>query len=217
MPSLVTKAEFARLIGRDRSWVTRMQQAGRLATEGEGRGMRIRVDESRVLISQTAGYRDDVASRHQESRHPAAQQNGQPATNAVPDAPAPQPPAESGAAGEARSQMAIEIEAARHAKVLAESRRVQAAADREEMERDKLAGDLIAREDVDAAMKFIGASIRGLLDVFPDQIAPIVAPIGTLEDCHAALTDACRNTLVQLGEVIDARRADLAKGTEASA
>jgi len=94
-------------------------------------------------------------------------------------------------------------------KAFAESRRVAALADKEEMERDRLAGDLIAREDVDAAMKFIGASVRGLLDVFPDQVAPLVAPVASMDECHALLTENCRNVLVGLGDAIKRQCATL--------
>lgn len=207
MNTVLTKAAFARLIGRDRSWVTRMAQAQRLVMEGHGRHARVRVAESQALLAQTAGLRDDVAARHAEARSKAAI----PAPIAAPPAPEA-PPAGDPAANGLPAFVLNEMDEARRAKLLAESRRVQAAADREEMERDKLAGDLIAREDVDAAMKFIGASVRGLMEVFPDQIAPVVAPITTLDDVHAALTEACRDTLVRLGEAIERQKDALARG-----
>ena len=72
-------------------------------------------------------------------------------------------------------------------------------------------GDLIAREDVDASMKFIGASIRSQMEVFPDQIAPIVAPLSNLDEVHTALSNACRNVLEQLGISIERRLAMLEK------
>jgi len=101
---------------------------------------------------------------------------------------------------------------ARNTKTMAESRRAAALADMEEMNRDKLAGDLIPREEVDAAMKFIGAAIRGLMDVFPDQTAPLVAPVIELESCHSILHDQCRNVLFELGELIEKQRAAVMKG-----
>lgn len=229
MSNLATKAAFARLIGRDRSWVTRMAQAGRLAMQGQGKAQRVKVAESRALLEQTTGNRDDVAARHAEARQQAP---AKPAKERAPDfafgtqaaimlAPSPgaqpspeSPPATPGATAARPLSEAIEreMDQARRAKILAESRRVQAAADREEMERDKLAGDLIAREDVDAAMRFIGATVRGLMDVLPDQIAPIVAPMTSLDETHAALTEATRDVLVRLGETIERQQAALARG-----
>lgn len=218
LANLVTKAAFARLIGRDRSWVTRMAQAGRLAMEGQGKAQRVKVAESKALLEQTAGNRDDVAERHAEARtKPPAKERepdfafGTAAAIEPPPVPEAQPAAESPARPLSEA-IAIEMDQARRAKLLAESRRVQAAADREEMERDKLAGDLIAREDVDAAMKFIGASVRGLLDVLPDQLAPIVAPMANLDEVHAALTEAARDVLVRLGETIERQQVALGAG-----
>jgi len=95
----------------------------------------------------------------------------------------------------------------------AETRSAIAKADMEEMERDKLAGSLIPRDDVDAAMKFIGATVRSLLDVFPDQVAPIVVATNDLTECHAEITEHCRNVLVQLGDAIQKQCAALEKKT----
>lgn len=103
----------------------------------------------------------------------------------------------------------ITLTEAKSLKAISEARRVAALADREEMERDRMAGELIAREDVDAAMKFIGATVRSLLDVLPDQTAPIVTPVTSLEECHALLTEACRNVLHGLGDAIEKQRAAL--------
>lgn len=227
MSNLATKAAFARLIGRSRSWVTRMAQAQRIVLEWQGSRSLVNVEKSRALLEQTAGNRDDVAARHAEARaKPAAKERepdfafGLAAASAPPPAPEGQPATERPPAGPPAGEgerplieaMEREMAEARRAKVLAESRRVQAAADREEMERDKLAGDLIAREDVDAAMKFIGASVRSLSEVFADQVAPIVAPMSNLDEVHAALTEARRDELVRLGEAIERQQAALARG-----
>jgi len=142
----------------------------------------VRVKESLELIDQTKGNRGDVAKRHAESRH----------------SPVSTPELD-------------EIRTASRMKALAESRSAQAKADQDEMDRDLKAGNVIAREDVDAAMKFIGATVRGLLDVFPDQVAPLVAPISTLDGCHLTLGDQCRNVLVSLGDTIEKQRSQLQK------
>lgn len=140
-------------------------------------------EKSVDMIKQTGGNRDDVKARHAETR------------KSGPDK---------------KEQLSESLKEAHRIKVMAESRRVAAIADKEEMERDKLAGDLIAKEDVDASMKFIGASVRALLDVFPDQISPMVAPITDINECHALLTEQCRNILVRLGEAIDQHNSQLA-------
>jgi phage terminase Nu1 subunit (DNA packaging protein) len=150
-------------------------------------GEQIRVKESLELIDLTKGNRGDVAKRHADSRK-----------------------------GAANSPEQEEVKAANRMKALAESRSAQAKADKEEMERDQLAGNLLAREDVEAAFKFIGASLRGLLDVFPDQVAPLVAPIQTLDGCHAMLSDQCRNVLVSLGDAIEKQQKLLLEKKDAS-
>ena len=146
-------------------------------------GRMVDAEKSIEFIKQTGGSRDDVKARHAESR-------------------------KSGSAE--KEQISESIKEAHRIKVMAESRRVAAIADKEEMERDKLAGDLIAKEDVDASMKFIGASVRALLDVFPDQVAPMLAPVTDINECHALLTEQCRNILVRLGEAIEQHNLQLA-------
>lgn len=180
MNSPVTLAEFARQQGYTRSHVTRLKQAGRLVTVGEGRAAMVKVDESVARIEQTRGLRDDVARRHREAKQktPAGPQNGAQATQTATGQ------------GEGGYPSTPGLQTARDEKVMAETRRVMALADVEEMNRDKLAGNLIAREDVDAAMKAVGSRFRALTDVFVDQLAPVLQ---LDEDKRAALADGVRD------------------------
>lgn len=179
MADLLNQSQFAARIGQSRQYVSKLKQAGRLVMDGE----KIDAEASVALIAQTSGTRDDVKERHAQTR--------------------------SASAGEVPQAVIDSMEKARRVKAVSEARRVAAQADREEMERDRMAGDLIAREDVDAAMKFIGATIRALLDVFPDQVAPVIAPVTDMNECHAMLTDQCRGVLHGLGEAIARQRAAL--------
>lgn len=179
--NLLNATEFAARQAWSPSYVTKLKKAGRLVLEGN----KIRVKESLELIDQTSGNRDDVARRHSSERDGG-------------DLPSSQADKDS-------------FKDAQRTKAMAESRRVVALADKEEMERDRLAGRLLDREDVDAAMKFIGATVRSLHDVFPDQTAPLVAPVASIEECHAILSEQCRNVLVSLGEAIEKQRTDLQK------
>jgi len=172
MKKLMSQSEFARHINQSRQHVSALKQAGRLVLVGD----KVDAEQSKELIKNTAGNRDDVKARYSESKKSRSDE---------------------------KEQFSETIKEAQRVKVMAESRRVAAIADKEEMERDKLAGELIAREDVDASMKFIGASVRSLLDVFPDQVAPVLAPINDINECHALLTEQCRNVLVRLGEAIE--------------
>ena len=153
--SAVTQAEFARLLGRDKAHVTRLKQAGRLVMDGK----LVRVEESRSRIAATGGQRPDVAERHAVARG---------ATDWA--------AAGAGLAARAEAQQAIEeartVGDWRDLRVKSEARRMQAQADREEMERDRLAGDLIDREDAARAMRDIGAAVRAAMENYADQVAP---------------------------------------------
>lgn len=179
MADLITQSEFASRIGKSRQYVGKLKDAGRLVMVGD----KVDAEKSAAMIAQTSGTRDDVADRHAQNRAAAS--------SSVPP------------------QQFDSMEKARRVKAVADARRVAALADKEEMERDKLAGNLIAREDVDAAMKFIGATVRSLMDVFPDQVSPVVAPITDMTECHALLSEHCRNVLIGLGDAIERQKNEL--------
>jgi hypothetical protein len=73
------------------------------------------------------------------------------------------------------------------------------------------AGNLIPREEVDAAMKFIGAAVRAQADVYADQTTPLVAPITDLNEVHEILAQSRKDELAELGQVIEKQRAELQK------
>ena len=58
------QAQFAELLGCDKSHITRLKQNGRLVMVGEGRNALVDIDASKALIAATEGGRDDVAARH---------------------------------------------------------------------------------------------------------------------------------------------------------
>jgi hypothetical protein len=220
MGETVTKAEFARRKGWHRSYVTRLAAENRLVLEGTGPKARVKVAESEAALAQTMGNRDDVAARHAENRGADAPSH-QPASQIAPAAPKTGPAGQG--AGLARSENAGEggepdpesfgpLAAARHAKILAESRRAVALAEREEIERDKLAGELLERSEVELAFKTVGAQIRSLMETYPDQVAPLVAPVATLEDCHALLSEQCRNVLSNFSAAMQRQAEALQKG-----
>ena len=225
MSERLTQAAFARHIGVHRSHVTRLRQAGRLAMDGK----HVLVDASIARIAQTAGNRDDVVARHAEARgRPVpAPAGGAGATIAAPDSPQPQPEAKIApaapdsipadllaAAGEPGIITLSALDQAREAKILAESRRVQALANREELELARARGEVIAREECEIAFRSVGAAIRGLVEQLPDQVAPLVAPAGTIDECHSILAQAGRDLLVRFAETCERQR-DALKGGQA--
>lgn len=190
---------FARHLGRSPSYVTKLKDQGRLALTADGR---VKVRQSMELIEATRGSRDDVAERHHAAR--TAEKNGAEVSEPAPDKNGA-PDAEEIAGELTVKEVAMRIK-------LAEMRDKEASSRMREIEALAKQGEYIARDDVDAAMKFIGATVRSLLDVFPDQVAPVVAPTSSLDECHALLQEICRDVLFRLGEAIERQKAALEGG-----
>ena len=200
--NVCTQAEFAVRQGWHRSTVTRLKQAGRLVMQGG----RVDAAASLARIEETGGMRFDVAERHAANRtQQQAQQDGQKTAAAPPagmgegneqgagpiTSPAPDAPM-----GERRSD--------------AQARKEAALADKAEMEVEQMRGNLIPKEDVDAALRAFGASVRAKLDVLPDQIAPLVAPVTDMDEVHALLAEHARGILSAIAD--DMGRAAMAAG-----
>lgn len=194
IPAILTKSEFADYLGLVPSYITALVKAGRIVLDGEGRSARVKVAESLALIESTHGGRFDVARRH------AAARRHKPNAS-FPDT-SQRPPEKNASNRDSESQGDERL-------VDAKTRKEIAQADQEEMKAAQMAGNLIAREDVEAAMKFIGAAVRAAMEVFPDQNAPVLAPMVDLNDTHAHLTEACRNVLLDIGAAVERQREQL--------
>lgn len=191
------KKEFADSLNLAPSYITALIKAGRVVLDGEGRNARVKVAESMALIESTSSGRFDVAKRHAAARHgrenntaPISEQQGASENRSKRDSEGPQ------------DERLVD----------AKTRKESAQADQEEMKAAQMAGNLIAREDNDAAMKFIGAAVRAAMEVFPDQTTPLVVATTDMTETHAILTDACRNVLADIGAAIERQLAALQKG-----
>lgn len=195
---MLSQAEFAARMGWHRSTVTRLKQHGRLVMDGP----RVDVAASLARIEATGGMRADVAERHAAQRGAVAQHaaqapsaaDGQWGNSAAGEKTAPagwNPPG-----GESRAD--------------AQARKEAALADKAEMEVQQMRGALIPRDDVDAALRTFAASVRARLDVMPDQLAPLVAPVTDLGEAHAILAGHARAMLAEVA-------ADLAKAAQVAA
>lgn len=187
MSQTETKSAFAKRIGKTPQYVTKLIDEGRVVLEGEGRKAKVKVAESLELYEATKGHRDDVAARHEEGRQ----------------APAPQTPAQ----GESDQSMAQ----AKRVKAVSEARRMAAVADQEEMARDKLAGALVSREDVDFVMRDFGATFRSLMENLADRLAPVVFPLTTLDETHAAINDIADELQQEMAETLKRRAEEFDK------
>jgi hypothetical protein len=162
LPRKATRAEFARIIQRDPSWVTRLEAADRLVIDPADD--MILVAESMESILSTAGDRPDVAVRNAELRSEATDPDN----------------------------------TRRRARADAELRIKRAEADKAELERDRLAGTLILREDAAFVVRDVGAYVRQTLETFPAQAAPLIAEalgIDRTGDIEAVLENECRAAL----------------------
>jgi len=91
----------------------------------------------------------------------------------------------------------------------ARARKENALADLAELKRAQLLGNLVEREDMEAAMKFIGGAMRAAIDAMPDQTAPLIAPISDIDAVCAILEDAGRAVLDRVGDAIARQRREL--------
>lgn len=98
------------------------------------------------------------------------------------------PPA--GDAEAAESLVAIQYRRAK-----ADTNKREHEADMARMERETMAGNLIAREDVEFALDDLGATLRSLMENLPDRLAPVVHPLQSIEETHAALSEAAQDVL----------------------
>jgi phage terminase Nu1 subunit (DNA packaging protein) len=183
-PERLTQAAFARLLGVDPAHITRLKQDGRLVMDGRF----VCVAESQARIEATRGQRDDVADRHAASRSQGAKRTRNVQTSAQDSTNKP-------------DDFTTLEGAARIAK-FAKAREGLAQAQIREMERDKLAGRLLAREDVEQALTDVGALVRAELDALPDQLAPQLAAPMSADEVHTLLTAHCRNILIRLADTL---------------
>ena len=193
-PEILSLSAFARLQGCRPSYVTKLKAEGRLVLTPAGK---VIVGETLALIEQTRGGRPDVTARHDVQRAAGSDKSVSAGQSKGSGEKTPKTPRSE---GEERL-------------VDAKLRKESAQADQEEMKAKQMAGNLIAREDVEAAMRFIGGAVRSALEVFPDQTAPLVAPISDLAEINEVLTQACRDALHSIGDVIERQKKELEPGT----
>lgn len=200
-----TQAEFAAAQGWHRSTVTRLKQAGRLVMQGR----MVEIAASLARIEETGGMRFDVAERHAANRAQPVTQPAQPEAEKTAQAPlagavkgtgsgdgAIAAPASGSGTGERRSD--------------AQARKEAALADLAEMDVKQKRGNLIPKDDVDAALRAFATSVRARLDVLPDQLAPLLAPVSDLDEIHALLAEHARSILAAVAD--DMGRAAMAAG-----
>jgi len=188
--TLETQSAFARRIGRAKSWITQLKEAGRLVMDNE-RGL-VDVEASIARIRETENpARAGVAERHAEER----KREDAPAVNASqPGSPTPPPPMEK-IGQQYKYWQAVKM---------------KADAEQAQMDRDRKANDLVPRDAANFAMDDLSAGVRGRLENIPDRWAPVLAPLSTLDELRAALIEMVEDELRALAEQQRKRADELA-------
>lgn len=165
-----TRAEFARRLGWNRSSVTRAVQDGRVVLDGDKVDVEASLAKIEAMASPSAHHRAHVLQL-EEARETK------------------QAPAEVPAA------VKDSIESLNLRLKRAEADKREHEADMARMGRETMAGNLIAREDVEFALDDLGATLRSLMENLPDRLAPVVHPLQSIEETHAALSEAAQDVL----------------------
>lgn len=191
---LETRADFARRMGWNRSSVTRAVKDGRVVLDGELVDVDASLAKINALASPSAHHRAHAQQLVEERRAKTAA-----AMHALAPLPAAVADAVSVPAGESIEELNRRLKKA-------EADKREHEADMARMERETMAGNLIAREDVEFALDDFGATLRSLMDNLADRLAPVVHPLQTIEETHAAINEAAQDVLQTMHEQL-ARRA----------
>lgn len=211
MDVYATKNAFAKLMGWDRAYVTRLGEAGRLVFAPDGK--RVDVEASKKLIEETAGAhgeraREYFAGKREEKAHTAGNSYeslsrdysqskyspsrlAQPPANEPDTAPAPPDDNTGGDAsgpGDAPSRAYWDRrEAAAKAKI-------------KELELAQLEGKLADVETIRRAGAEVGTLLRSSVENLVDQLAPVLTPITDEDRLRAVLVDHLETVLTEIAK-----------------
>lgn len=187
-----TRADFARRMGWNRSSVTRAVQDGRVVLLD---GL-VDVDASLAKINALASPYAHHRAHAQQLEE--ARQAKTPTATAVAAAMKAYAPLEDAAPVEGLEALNLRLKRA-------EADKREHEAEMARMERETMAGNLIAREDVEFALDDFGATLRSLMENLADRLAPVVHPLQSMEETHAALAEAASDVLQTMNEQLQRR------------
>ncbi len=181
MSKRLTQAEFARLCRVNRSTVNRWLKNGRIEADAHG------------LIDPDAAARLRDLTESPLPHHQARKAQFDEAREGV---------SQGGAAGEADEPDHTDDPAnVTHRLKLATAREREARAAIAAMERDKMAGALVERAEVDFVLADFGNTLRGLVEGLPDRLAPtLAAHRGEVGGIHKDLEDAAHDLLTEISD-----------------
>jgi hypothetical protein len=179
-----SKAAFARRMGWHRSSVTRAADAGRIVLEGDLVDVEASLEKIKISGSSEPHHLAHAAQLEEQRQAQTA-----PMVEQHPAQTAPEP-----VKIEARhtiDELNLRIKAA-------DADKREHEADIARMDREQRAGNLIAREVVDFVLNDYAASLRSLMETRADRLAPVIYPLQSMEEVHAALTEADENILHEM-------------------
>lgn len=179
-----TKSAFAKRLGINKSHLSRGKALEWLVLEN---GL--------VNVEESLRRRESWASPQPHHRaHAAAleegRRQGKNADPVYPKPPAPPSPPKSASATQHH-----DMEDLNKRLKAAEVNKREQEAEKARMETEQMAGNLIAKEDVNFALDDFGATLRSLMENFADRYAPVIHPLQTLDDVHRALDEAATDIL----------------------
>lgn len=167
-----TRADFARRMNWHRSSVTRAIDAGRIVLDGELVNVEASLEKLK-LSGSSEPHHLAHAAHLEEQRQAQAAPPEQPEARATID------------------ELNLRIKAA-------DADKREHEADIARMDREQRAGNLIAREVVDFVLNDYAASLRSLMETRADRLAPVIYPLQSMEEVHAALSEADENILHEM-------------------
>lgn len=187
-----TRADFARRMGWNRSSVTRAVQDGRVVLLD---GL-VDVDASLAKINALASPYAHHRAHAQQLEE--ARQAKTPTATAVAAAMKAYAPLQDAVPAEGLEALNLRLKRA-------EADKREHEAEMARMERETMAGNLIAREDVEFALDDFGATLRSLMENLADRLAPVVHPLQSMEETHAALAEAAADVLQTMNDQLQRR------------
>lgn len=172
-----TRAAFARRLGWNRSSVTRAVQDGRVVLADDLVDVEASLARIEALASPAPHHRAHAAQLEEDR------------AGRKPDEEADKP------ASENLAELNLRLKRA-------EADKREHEADIARMEREQRAGNLLPRDIVDFALSDYAATLRGLLENRADRLAPVLYPMQTMEEVHAALAEADESLLNEMADLM---------------
>lgn len=186
--TIETQADFARRLGVSRPYVTQLKREGRLVLSEDG------LVDAESSLARIKATEDPSKARKASQAHPA--EKNAPAATVAP----------------AKSEMdgMTGLEKVGGAFKLWQARKMKADAEMAEMEKAKMARDLVPRDAAEFAMDDLAAGVRSRLENLPARWAPVLAPMADLNQIQATLTELVENELRALSNQQAKRAKELA-------